>query len=242
MSCRRHWYRHRLQILTLFIMFVIFRIFLTAPSNDETRSFSKIGFNNDYIRYELDKYASLKKQYQMTGIILHWKRLNGVKKLVQTMLEYKDLFYNVIIWNNNPMKNLTARDLSIENDNRIEIVNSNVNIKDEAKYLACQLAKTNACFYADDDWDIRTYVRSLYSSFLLEPTVLHATTDQFTYFTNLMWTFFDESIDLHTGFSWIGCGSVFSRDNAIRHLKYMDLFLNNNANRGKVSNNRVIEE
>ncbi|CAF4064868.1 unnamed protein product, partial [Rotaria sp. Silwood1] len=114
---------------------------------------------------------------------------------------------------------------------RIDIVNSNANIKDEAKYRACQLAKTNACFYVDDDWDIRIYIKSLYSHFLLEPTILHAITDQFTYFTNLMWTFFDESIDLHTGFSWIGCGSVFSRDNAMRHLMYMDFFLNNGGGR-----------
>ncbi|CAF4780221.1 unnamed protein product, partial [Rotaria sp. Silwood1] len=121
--------------------------------------------------------------------------------------------------------------LLIENNSRIDIVNSNANIKDEAKYRACQLAKTNACFYVDDDWDIRIYIKSLYSHFLLEPTILHAITDQFTYFTNLMWTFFDESIDLHTGFSWIGCGSVFSRDNAMRHLMYMDFFLNNDESR-----------
>ncbi|CAF3480933.1 unnamed protein product [Rotaria sordida] len=204
--------------------------------NDKTsKSLLKISFSNDDIQYELDKYIQLKNQYQLTGIVLHWKRLNGVQELVKTMLEYENLFSNIIIWNNNPMQHLTFQDLLIENNNRTEIVNSNVNIKDEAKYRACQLAKTNACFYVDDDWDIRMYVRSLYSHFLLEPTILHAITDQFTYFTNLMWTFFDESINLHTGFSWIGCGSVFSRDNAVRHLKYMNFFLNNYENRDLIS-------
>ncbi|CAF3568210.1 unnamed protein product [Rotaria sordida] len=207
-----------------------------ALYNDKTsKSLLKISFSNDDIQYELDKYIQLKNQYQLTGIVLHWKRLNGVQKLVKTMLEYENLFSNIIIWNNNPMQHLTFQDLLIENNNRTEIVNSNVNIKDEAKYRACQLAKTNACFYVDDDWDIRMYVRSLYSHFLLEPTILHAITDQFTYFTNLMWTFFDESINLHTGFSWIGCGSVFSRDNAVRHLKYMNFFLNNYENRDLIS-------
>ncbi|CAF1021730.1 unnamed protein product [Rotaria sordida] len=207
-----------------------------ALYNDKTsKSLLKISFSNDDIQYELDKYIQLKNQYQLTGIVLYWKRLNGVQKLVKTMLEYENLFSNIIIWNNNPMQHLTFQDLLIENNNRTEIVNSNVNIKDEAKYRACQLAKTNACFYVDDDWDIRMYVRSLYSHFLLEPTILHAITDQFTYFTNLMWTFFDESINLHTGFSWIGCGSVFSRDNAVRHLKYMNFFLNNYENRDLIS-------
>ena len=97
------------------------------------------------------------------------------------------------------------------------------------------MAETNACFYVDDDWDIRMYMRSLYADFLLEPSILHAITDQFTYVTNLMWSFFDETIDLHTGFSWIGCGAVFSRENAIRHLKLLDYFLNNEENRGEIT-------
>ncbi|UJR22913.1 hypothetical protein I4U23_025941 [Adineta vaga] len=189
------------------------------------------GFNNHEIVLELVRYDQLKDHYQLTGIILHWQRLTGVQNLLKTMLEFDDLFVDIIIWNNNPTKNLTLTDLLINSNDRIQIVNSKVNIKDEAKYRACELAKTNACFYADDDWDVRMYVRSLYSHFLLEPTILHAMTDQFTYFTNIMWTFFDQTIDLHTGFSWIGCGSVFSRENAIRHLKYLEYFLDNEQNR-----------
>jgi len=242
MNYGRFWYRYKLKIIYLSILFLLFYIFFTYPHNVERRkSLFKNGFDEDDIQYELNKYIQIKDQYQLTGIILHWRRLNGVQKLVQTMLDYKDLFPNIIIWNNNPRKNLTFEDLLIENNDRINIINSDVNIKDQAKYRACELAKTQACFYVDDDWDIRMYARSLYSSFLLEPSILHAITDQFTYFTNIMWTFFDESIDLHTGFSWIGCGAIFSRDNAVQHLKYLNAFLDNDDNRGKILNIKIIQ-
>jgi hypothetical protein len=237
MNYRRYWNRYKLKFIFLTIIFLIFYIFLTSQLNvKKKKSVSQNGFNEIDIQYEINKYNQLKTQYQLTGIILHWRRMNGVQQLVKTMLENEDLFPNIVIWNNNPTKNLTFKDLLIEDNNRIEIFNSDVNIKDQAKYRACQLAKTQACFYVDDDWDVRMYMRSLYSNFLLEPTILHSITDQFTYFTNLMWTFFDKDIDLHTGFSWIGCGSIFSRDNAVRHLKYLDYFLDTADNRGKMLN------
>jgi len=239
MNYRRYWNRYKVKIISFSIIFLIFYVFLTSKSNininiKQKKSLSNIGFNEIDIQYEINKYNQLKIEYQLTGIILHWKRLNGVQQLVKTMLEYEDLFPNILIWNNNPEKKLTFKELAIENNSRIEIFNSDVNIKDQAKYRACQLAKTKACFYVDDDWDMKMYMKSLYSNFLLEPTILHSITDQFTYFTNLMWTFFDKTIDLHTGFSWIGCGSVFTRENAVRHLKYLNYFLDNNANRGKM--------
>lgn len=235
MNYRRYWNRYKIKIISLLIILSIFYIFL-SPKQDIKNETSELtnGFSEVDIQYELTKYNQIKTEYQLTGIILHWRRLNGVRELVKTMLQYEDLFPNIIVWNNNPKKTLTFEDLLIENTSRIEIINSDENIKDQAKYRSCQLAKTQACFYVDDDWDIKMYMQSLYSSFLLEPTILHAITDQFTYFTNLMWTFFDKNIDLHTGFSWIGCGSIFSRDNAVRHLKYLKYFLDTDTNRGKI--------
>lgn len=190
MLYRRYWNRYRLRLISavLFIFLIYFFLSSTPTSNEAVESVQ--GFSDVEIEYEVNKYNQLKNEYQLTGIILHWRRLNGVRQLVRTMLEYDDLFPQIIIWNNNPAKELTFEDLSIEPNARVLIHNSDRNIKDQAKYRSCQLAKTQACFYVDDDWDIRLYMRSLYSSFLLEPTILHAITDQFTYFTNLMWTFF----------------------------------------------------
>lgn len=242
MNYRRYWNRYKIRIIISSIIFFIFYIFYKHSydnnnnyNNDNFEKSNQNGFDEINVQYEINKYNQLKQEYQLTGIILHWKRMNGVQQLVKTMLEYDDLFSNIVVWNNNPNKKLTFNDLSIEENKRIVIFNSDSNIKDQAKYRACQLAKTKACFYVDDDWDIRLYMRSLYSHFLLEPTILHSITDQFTYYTNLMWTFFDKDIDLHAGFSWIGCGSVFSRDVAVRHLKYLNYFLDTNDNRGMIS-------
>lgn len=241
MSFHRYIYLHKLKFINISIIVFIAYILFTFGLSLKWQQFSlKNGFTDGDIQYALDSYNDLKRQYELTGIILHWQRLEGVRKLTQTMLENKNLFPNIIIWNNNPKKILTFTDLLIEENDRIKIVNSDENIKDQAKYRACALAKTRACFYVDDDWDMRMYARSLYSHFLLEPTILHAITDQFTYFTNLVWTFFDETIDLHTGFSWIGCGSIFLRDNAVRHLKYLDLFVDNDENRGKLYESRHV--
>ena len=216
-------------MISVFLLFILYQYLLINPPHEATTKVRNTSFTSEEIQDALRRYEQRKAHYQVTGIVLHWQRLTGVQRLVRTMLDFDDVFTNIIVWNNNP-KPLTYDDLQIDTTAHLEIINSETNIKDLAKYRACERAKTNACFYVDDDWDIRLYVRSLYSSFLLEPTVLHAITDQFTYFTNLMWSYFDRSIDLHTGFSWIGCGSMFSRENAIRHLKYLDLFLHNEKN------------
>ena len=235
MLCRR-----TTQLWTIRIVSILFLIFIFYPLINEFFIATKFddhhldqGFSYRQIQSAIDQYEETREKYKLTGIVLHWQRLTGVQDLVRTMIDYDDVFARVIVWNNNPSKNLTFEDLLIERNDRLDIVNSPVNIKDLAKYQACEQAKTRACFYVDDDWDIRKYVRSLYSHFLLEPTILHAITDQFTYFTNIMWTFFDSNIDLHTGFSWIGCGSIYLRDNAIRHLKYINTFLSEPENKGE---------
>ena len=236
MNIRRYWNRYRSRILFVFVLLSIFYLFVLSQSDSSKQqaSFEPLdGFNEIEIGYEINQYKKLRTEYQLTAILLHWRRLNGVRNLVKIMLQHEDLFPYIIIWNNNPSKKLSFNDLSIEETDRVQIVQSDVNIKDQAKYRACEMAKTNACFYIDDDWDMSLYMRSLYASFLLEPTILHAITDQFTYFTNLMWTFFDPEIDLHTGFSWIGCGSIYSRANAIRHLKYLNYFLEDESHRGE---------
>ncbi len=94
-------------------------------------------------------------------------------------------------------------------------------MRDQAKYRACAGAQTLACFYADDDCDVSRYMKSLIASFRSDPNVLHSATNEITYYNNMLWTFTDSRIDLHTGFSWIGSGSVFLREHAQRHLQLL---------------------
>jgi hypothetical protein len=190
------------------------------------------GFSLTEFHQAKSKETQLEHTYDLTAVLLHWKRLSGVKKTVQYLLD-AHLFKEIIIWNNNPNLILTLR--QIINTNRsiksIRIINSKANLKDEAKYRACTGAKTRACFYVDDDWDTSSYIKSLIASFRSDPNVLHSITDSYTFYTNLMWSYFDHRIDLHTGFSWIGCGSIFLREHAQQHLKLLNKYLKND--RGK---------
>ncbi|CAG8580340.1 9758_t:CDS:2 [Acaulospora morrowiae] len=71
----------------------------------------------------------------------------------------------------------------------------------------------------DDDWIIRP-MRSIYANFLRFPDLVHTNTNADAYsLTNWKWCFFDDSIDLHSCFSWVGTGAFVSRENVVRFLK-----------------------
>jgi hypothetical protein len=196
---------------------------------------------NDLINLGFSAYAfeeaqleeiKLKNEYDLTAVLLHWERLEGVQNTLQYLL-HTHLFKQIIIWNNNPDIHLTFDHFITNNHPKdfIHIINSKHNLKDEAKYRACAEAKTRACFYVDDDWDVSHYLRSLIASFRSDPNVLHSVTDAYTFYTNLVWSYFDRSIDLHSGFSWIGCGSVFLRQHAQNHLQLIHKFLKNHTSK-----------
>ena len=166
--------------------------------------------------------ARCEDKHQFTAVLLHWKRSLKTQQVVHHYLR-SELFEEIIVWNNNPQIHLSVDQLL--NGSRmstpIRLINSRENLKDEAKYLACTEARTSACFYADDDWDTSGYIRTLLASFLSDPTVLHSATNAPTYYNNLLWSFMDQQIDLHSSFSWIGSGSVFLREHARRHLDWL---------------------
>ncbi|CAF1621386.1 unnamed protein product [Rotaria magnacalcarata] len=173
--------------------------------------------------------AEHEQQYQLTAIILHWQRLSRVQLAVQHYISTK-YFKEIIVWNNNPEINLTLNEISTNSQSNglIRIINSKVNVNDEAKYQACAEAKTLVCFYADDDWNTSHYLKTLIASFRSDPNVLHSATNLVTYYNNMLWTFMDSRIDLHAGFSWIGCGSLFLREHAQRHHQLLRMNLRNN--------------
>jgi hypothetical protein len=232
-------------ILTL-TLFLLQYISLLSIINHQIRS--KHGYssiintkhnpnNSIYIGYSAFEYEQAKLQekklqneYDLTAILLHWKRLEGVKSILHYLF-HTHFFKQIIIWNNNPNINLTFHSLAINNQTKkfIRIINSKKNLKDEAKYLACTEAKTRACFYVDDDWDVSHYLKSLISSFRSDPNLLHSVTDAYTFYTNLVWTYLDSKINLHSGFAWIGCGSIFLRQHAQQHLQLMNKFLRNHT-------------
>ncbi|CAM4951560.1 unnamed protein product [Rotaria socialis] len=163
-----------------------------------------IGFNDFELIQAENREVELRQNYDLTAIVLHWKRSDGTKIVVDYLL-HSNLFKEIIIWNNNPQINLEKSLFQNYNHSleSVRIINSKENLKDEAKYHTCAEAKTMACFYVDDDWDASSYLKSLIADFRADPYVLHSATDPYTFYMNLMWTYFEREIDLHSGFSRI---------------------------------------
>lgn len=187
-----------------------------------------IGFSNFAI-VEAKQYESeLEEKYDITAILIHGKPSENMIQTIEYLVHSRR-FKEIIIWNNDPGINLTKIMFQATNNtfDSIRIINSNENFKNKAKYLACSQAKTTTCFYVNSNCNIASYLKTLIADFRSDPSILHTVIDPFTFYTNLIWTYFDEKIDLHTGFSWIGCGSIFLREHAQRHLQYLQIYLKN---------------
>ncbi|CAF3548706.1 unnamed protein product [Rotaria sp. Silwood1] len=187
-----------------------------------------IGFSEFQFLQSKQHEIELEQKYDISAIILHWKRSASTARAMNYLLA-TNLFKEIIVWNNNPNINLTKTTLKANNHSldSIRIINSKENLKDEAKYRACAEAKTIACFYADDDWDASFYLKSLIADFRADPYILHSFTDTGAFCGNLMWSYFDNTIDLHAGFPWIGCGSIFLHEYAQSHIQYLQIHLKN---------------
>ncbi|CAF1085290.1 unnamed protein product [Adineta ricciae] len=202
---------------------MIYKYLNEYPNPDFTDS-SYINLTFNALKHAKHEEMNFKTQYQLTGIIVSSQHSPNIKPLLHYYLETK-LFQEIIIWNDDPQKNLTLNSLLNKNTSsiRIHIINSNKTLRDQSKYRACALAQTLVCFYVDVEWNIKSYIRSLISSFRSDPNVLHTTSDLSMFYKNMFKTYFDESIDLHTGFAVMNRGSVFLREHAQRHLQFLEI-------------------
>ena len=172
-------------------------------------------------------WSRVHERLKPTAILLHWKRTAELRLIVEHLVSLDGLFDEIIIWNNNPNVKLQPYDLPWVDSNvvSIRIFQDGNNYRDEAKYLACSKATNPVCYYQDDDWDTREYIQSLYLAFTRAPRSLHSVTDPYTLETNLEWSFRNEELNLHAGFSWIGCGSFFLKEHAVRFIDLMNELL-----------------
>ncbi len=81
---------------------------------------------------------------------------------------------------------------------KLKFINSPKNIFFIARYYACAMASTDTCFFQDDDWLVWP-MNSLYQNYLNYPNLLHTNTNPVVNFLSWSWTFYDESINLHSG-------------------------------------------
>lgn len=155
-----------------------------------------------------------------TMVILSWSRQSKVLALLEEALKYPSSITEIILWNNNPKQ--FPKD-ALPRSSIIRVIDSPDNIMDRAKYEACAMASNSLCLYADDDWNIFPFFGSLCHAYGLNPTLIHSTTDAYTFYTNAIeWVYDEPSLGLHTRFGWIGYGALIPQPWAQRHLKILD--------------------
>ena len=139
----------------------------------------------------------------VTAILMVWQRLDNLPKIT-SYLQAKPWIKEIIVWNNGraALPALPAK---------ARVVVPQGNLRDYSKYQACASAKTEFCFYQDDDFTTAKYVDQLWDAAQAHPRVITSSTDTFTWSTNEFWSVFNEQLGLHAQFSWIGCGAVFPR-------------------------------
>ncbi|KAH7104942.1 hypothetical protein BKA62DRAFT_691182, partial [Auriculariales sp. MPI-PUGE-AT-0066] len=160
---------------------------------------------------------------KVTAVVLNWARLHNVINIVKTSLcshELDAIVDTVVIWNNNPRYDLTRHHFASAPcawTSKLKIVNSKANEYFLARFLACAAATTQYCFIQDDDYlvlprsihTLHDYIQSntnISSVHLLPPH---------EYLTTTLRTITSLDGTIHTGFAWLGHGTIMRSSTAV---------------------------
>ncbi|CAB4417263.1 unnamed protein product [Rhizophagus irregularis] len=133
-------------------------------------------------------------------------------------LAESDTLTKILVWNNNNKTRIYSKDFKLNNsDVELNVFNSEENLHDLSKYTTCSMAKYDYCYFQDDDW-LNLYMDSLYTNFLENPNLIHSNSMPVIYLESRRWMFANVDKNLHTGFTWLGCGSFVSRAKVQRFL------------------------
>lgn len=150
-----------------------------------------------------------------TAILLSWERMDSLKEIVVHLCPHV-MFKEIMIWNNKVDVHLEEK---MFNCPKVRVFNSPNNMFFVARYMACAMASSPYCYFQDDDWKIH-YLRSMYANFLRHPQFLHTDTNSDVWaLTNWRWCFFEDEVNMHSCFSWLGTGSLATRDSVVKFLK-----------------------
>ena len=173
--------------------------------------------------YENEIKPWLEDNISVTAIVLNWKRLKNLKIIVR-QLSRRQFISEILIWNNNP-QTIDFNDLGLDKHHDwLTIVNSQENLRDEAKYLAASQAKNEHIFYQDDDWSTAHYINAMYAAYCINPTHLHVVRGELSWAENQFCSFHNEELGLQSEFFFIGCGAIFPKHFAEKYLKHIRMF------------------
>ena len=148
------------------------------------------------------------KQNTVTVVLISWKRTPNIR-IILKHLESIECANEVVVWNNDPSQDLTH----VESHGKFHlvVVNSPENLNTFGRWKACSNVATNPlCFFIDDDF-LPTSIKQLLYTFNRYPNRLAATTNVKVFWNNQRWAFQDSDKGIHTGFSWLGSGSLVSK-------------------------------
>eukprot|EP00732_Lithocolla_globosa_P003062 Lithocolla_globosa_v1_NODE_2280_length_2071_cov_3.345734.p1 type:complete len:561 gc:universal NODE_2280_length_2071_cov_3.345734:1706-24(-) len=170
-------------------------------------------------------YQYLPAEKPVSLVIVNWVRFQNLPVITCDTIKRYNFIKEVVIWNNNPSMSISRDTLPCIDSSRrfirVQTINSKTNIVVEGRFLGCKAANYDICAFIDDDF-MPVSLDVLYKSFLSDPTRLHATTNAANYWNSLRRTFFDEEIQLHAGFSWVGSGAIVSKQVVIDFLETLD--------------------
>ena len=185
----------------------------------------------------------------VTAVLVAWNRPRNVLALAWKLMMY-GFIGEVIVWNNQKRLHFTRDDFmaslevhlpqfagsSVQRnsssyeilrrsllrrfDRRVRIYNAPNNLHDFSKWLACDMARYDTCYFQDDDWE-NCNLNALYAQFSLAPELVHSLTRPSIALEQRSWFLQDPSIGLHAGFAWLGAGSMFLRSHARSFLRQL---------------------
>ncbi|KAI8379133.1 uncharacterized protein BYT42DRAFT_495848 [Radiomyces spectabilis] len=91
-----------------------------------------------------------------------------------------------------------------------------------SRFSLCAEATTDYCYFQDDQW-LNPYMDTLYTNFLRNPDIVHATVDPGHYVDHVRWRFANTERQLHTGYVYLGFGSYVSKSAAQQFLSQLPL-------------------
>ncbi|KAF0358155.1 hypothetical protein F8M41_014467 [Gigaspora margarita] len=185
----------------------------------KTDLIKKINSRSSFYKPEQFTKEALKrnKLIPVTAVLLGWKRTESLKLVVNYISKYP-FIKEILIWNNNNETRLNVEDFELNNMNVVlNVFNSDENLHDLSKYITCSMAEYNYCYFQDDDW-LNLYMDSTYTNFLKNPSLIHSNTMPLIHLEHRRWMFSNSNKNIHTGFTWLGCGSFISRTKVQRFL------------------------
>ncbi|CAB4386815.1 hypothetical protein RhiirA5_345531 [Rhizophagus irregularis] len=228
----------RLTLVTLFIGTIIWIMILKplAESDTLTSDTAKIKKESTQPTWQIDLKKTIderfsvykKEQFEevalkknrmipVTAVLLNWKRMEALQTAVNYISKYP-FIKEILVWNNNNKTRIYSKDFKLNNsDVELNVFNSEENLHDLSKYTTCSMAKYDYCYFQDDDW-LNLYMDSLYTNFLENPNLIHSNSMPVIYLESRRWMFANADKNLHTGFTWLGCGSFVSRAKVQRFL------------------------